>query len=570
MNTGSPTIRRTILVTTLLILLLGMGCEGFKRAFTTRQIPDVAATAHAVIAAVGGDRPSYISPDNWLLERQIYRDRDGLPLWADPTAPRPRARALVEALCSADSEAVSLPTRELSGLAAALQAAYETDTVSAGSLAETDLRLTDLFLRYGRVIAAGRVPPSSVDTSWYLRSRRMAVNAALAAALRKRDFAGMVAVLQPSQPDYTGLLEALGRYQRIAASGGWAAIPPGPPLRRGDRGKRVTALRARLTAVGDLAGDTTQAVYDSTTALAVARFQTRYGLKPTGVADRPTLEAMDVPATRRARQLAVNLERIRWLPGSLGRRYILINLSESRLTAHDSAGSDLELRAEAGAAVRPVLPVFADSLSRVLFHPDWVVPASYARREILPALRRDPGFAARHRYQLLDARTGAVVNPRRVDWRHVDSASFHYRVRQLPGPGNPLGSVRFSFLDRADVYLHDWPADQRASAEEPRGAIRIDHPVRLADWVLGPDTSWTDARVQSILRAPADSAVTVVLEPKVPTYVVYLTAFMQNGVVNFRPDVYGLDSAVAAQLAPLLPNSAQRAVCVQLEKLLKG
>jgi L,D-transpeptidase YcbB len=187
-------------------------------------------------------------------------------------------------------------------------------------------------------------------------------------------------------------------------------------------------------------------------------------------------------------------------------------------------------------------------MTTVVFSPYWNVPSTIAADEIIPAVRRDPGYLRRHGLELV--RGTQLVGPAAL-------RSGDVQIRQRPGTGNALGLVKFLFPNPFNVYLHDTPEDHlftRPRRAFSHGCIRVEKPFELTWWVLGDAPGWTPAAVRSAMRSGRERQLP--LPEPIPVYVTYQTVEADaNGVVFFWPDVYGHDSV---QL-PLLPRSAPAA-----------
>ncbi len=348
--------------------------------------------------------------------------------------------------------------------------------------------------------------------------------------------------------DVGRLQEAIGRYESIVDKGGWPTVAAGPRLKLGSMGPRVGVLRNQLEHSGDLQG---QAVHGSSqgdrfdTALhaAVRRFQARHGLKTDGVVGRQTMEALDVSAAVRLRQLRLNLERARALGQLDNGRAIVVNIPEYRLRAYDSGRPVLDMRVVVGTEYNPT-PAFSDTMTFIVFRPYWNIPESIVLKEMLPQMQRDPSSLKK---KGIEAYTGAGEKARPVDLEEIDAARFEtsgYRLRQRPGPQNPLGHVKFMLPNQHNIYLHDTPSEglfESADRNFSHGCVRVDKPLELADFVLHDKPEWDREAIQAAM-VEGDEDRTVSLPHPVPVYIVYLTAWVDSdGTVQFRDDIYGLD-----------------------------
>lgn len=329
------------------------------------------------------------------------------------------------------------------------------------------------------------------------------------------------------------LARALDAYRAIEAGGGWPSVGDGPTLEPGMADGRVPALRRRLAASGDLPSGPERDAYDADLAGAVRRFQARHGLAIDGRVGRATLAALNVAAADRRWQVERNLARFQALP-ALGAAYVQVNIASMLLDAVDQGRVQLHMPVVVGDVKHPT-PVFSSRLAGVVFNPDWTVPTSIARNEILPRLRREPGYLAASAIRLLDRPQdpfGATI-----DWQAYQGAPP--RLRQDPGPRNALGLVKFDLPNPYDVYLHDTPSKRLFALPRrafSHGCIRVSRPRDLAAWALAVD----GAAVEQAITAGATTRMPV--QREIQVHVLYMTAFVDpDGAVQFREDLYGLD-----------------------------
>ena len=243
---------------------------------------------------------------------------------------------------------------------------------------------------------------------------------------------------------------------------------------------------------------------------------------------------MDEPA--RVRQIEMALERLRWLPDLKGQRLLVVNIPMFYLW-----GWEMERRAWSpligmaaiiGRARTTKTPVFTAAMTSVVFNPYWNVPDSILRNEILPALGRDPSYLERHRMEMITNEAAT-------------------RVRQLPGPWNALGRLKFDLPNVYDVYLHDTPAPElfsKSRRDFSHGCVRVEDPVRLAEWALKGQNEWTREKILAAIDDGATRA--VALRQPLSVVVFYMTAayMPDEGAVRFAEDIYGHDARLDAWL----------------------
>lgn len=239
-----------------------------------------------------------------------------------------------------------------------------------------------------------------------------------------------------------------------------------------------------------------------------------------------------------AAKIAQNMERWRWLPQDLGQRYILVDVPSYMLEVVEHGQPVMTMRVVVGKPSWPT-PVLSAILSHVVLNPDWRVPPSIAAQELLPILRTNPGYLAQHNMKV--SHGTQEVDPRSINWWKVSPKNFPYRLRQEPGPKNPLGTLKFMFANRFQVYLHDTPS--RALFAKPErafshGCVRVEKPTELAEYVLRG--VWSRERI--LASVGQRTSRTVALAQPLPIYLVYRTVWVRDdGAVQWQPDIYGYD-----------------------------
>ncbi len=537
--------------------------------------PSVDSVRAAIQARL--DRTSAASgvPDEglWRRVRATYAASRATPHWMVDGTLRGRAAVLLRVVGRADDHGLRRSDYRLRDLAAALED-LQHQAYRADAWARVDVALTTTLVGYANDMLTGRVDPRAIESAWHVAPRAVDVDSALHRTLRAADFESALQRLVPQEDGYATLVRAHRQYRTWAARGPWPVVEGRVALRPGDASAQVRALRTRLAAEGylaDVAPDSTPSGdrYDSPLVRAVARFQARHGLAVDSVVGPRTRAALNVGAEERARQIAANLERYRWLPPVLGDRYVVVNVPAFRLDAYEGDRRALSMRVVVGSELASRrTPIFSDSMSYVQFGPYWNVPRSIAVAEILPMARSDRGYLARNGFELVRGwgDDAPVVNPGQLS----DAALFssRYRVRQRPGPGNALGRVKFMFPNEFNVYLHDTPA-RALFADRVRahshGCVRVGDPAALARFALADAADWTDARIATTLAE--GRRVRVLLPRKLPVYLVYLTAFDHDGGVAFRDDLYDLDGPLMRALRDHREAPGTEEVVTRLHRL---
>lgn len=525
------------------------------------QVASVQEALRHLLSQPGAEEDLFVACQRLYSAQEIanfYRDRSYAPAWLDASEPSAAARDLVHFVQQeAANHGLNPEDYHLSCLTALFQvidtARRQQRDISVNLLANLDLVLTDAFFVLFSHLSTGRVDPSALDPQWVAHAHEADLRAGLEELLAHRDIRRTVRHFAPPDEDYWRLVAAVPAQRKIAAQGSWPVLPEGPSLHPGQRDPRVSTLRYQLYQLGDyphLPAKTSD-LYDTDLVKAVRRFQERHGLGTDGVLGKKTVEALNVPPRDRLLQMLANIERRRWLPRTWGERYLVVNTADFALTAYEHGTSVLKMRVIVGGSATST-PVFSEVMRYVELNPYWNVPKSIATEELLPKIRRDPSYLERHHYELLVNVDDKIVrlDPGSIDWEQVRQGNFPGRLRQVPGPWNALGRIKFVLPNRFNVYLHDTPERhlfQRPHRALSHGCIRLEKPLDLALFVLQDDPKWTRESLEKLISTGKHHMIS--LRKPCTVHLLYITAWVsEDGTVHFRQDIYERDKLLVAAL----------------------
>jgi L,D-transpeptidase YcbB len=326
-------------------------------------------------------------------------------------------------------------------------------------------------------------------------------------------------VRRPDMPNpmFFDLAEGLQQYQMTWGRLPQINIPAGPTLKPGSTGKRVELLRTRL------------------------------GLPPGGGFDQRLTEAVRASLNRGAgyyaRKIAINMERTYRLPktGRFG-RYVIVDSGAAEVYLFDGDRWVDGMRAIVGSP-KTKTPMMAVLLKNARVDPYWNVPPELIQSLTAKRVLKDGvSYLKNFHYEVLSDWTAAAqpVDPKTIDWKKVAAGKSDIRVRQLPGPWNSMGEMKFETPNDYGIYLHDTPRKD-LFAEHDRwisnGCVRLEDYKRFASWFFGGVPQGRSGR-EEVIPVP---------EP-VPVFMTYLTVTARGNGVQFRPDPYQLDDPAMEQM----------------------
>jgi len=470
----------------------------------------------------------------------FYKERQYKPLWSDARGRLNRAYDLLQVIVRAGDE----------GLKPSDYYADEIKTNwAATGLDEAihlDLLLSAALFRYSNHVYSGRFNPLELDTDWHIQNEPLDVASLFNKVAKKESIAALLKALPPQHAGYQSLKNELSRYRDIERKGGWQRFDKGPTLEPGMQHTQVVQLRQRLEISGDLVDGADTDIFDHGLAEAVERYQQRHGLLVDGNVGPQTRRSLNIPVSARIRQIRINMERWRWMPRKLDRRYLMVNMTGFELYIMEKGSPVLSMPIIIGKSYRAT-PSFSGLVSTMEYNPYWTIPTNLVMQDIIPRQISDPSFLERKSIRVFRGWKNAhEIDPKTVNWNKLDKEKFPYWLRQDPGPENALGQVKFLFSNPYEIYLHGTP-DRHLFEREVRtfssGCIRVKDPVRLASYLLNDGSQQMEEEVLATIHLGTNQSVRLPIA--VPIYLVYWTSWVdQDGRLNFRHDIYGRDASL--------------------------
>ena len=476
---------------------------------------------------------------------KFYTARDFAPLWTQSGALTDNAKGVIARLQKAGADGLDPTDYPVPDFAAA--------ATSPDALAEADLKLTASMMDYARQAQSGRMHWSQLSGDILYPEHPIDPSEVLTHVTTAKDASTALDSYNPPQKLYQELKKKLAEL-RGEDNGQVSQIADGPALRyivsRNKRhpaevmeDPRVPQLRARL----ELTANADDDHYDAKVAEAVRNFQEGVGLRPTGVLDDRTVNALNNPKrdSREINTIIVNMERWRWLPRdlgapSLGDAYVILNIPDFTLKVMQHGAQVWTTKVVTGKPGIHATPLLYETMKYITVNPTWNVPPSIVYGEYLPALQQDPTVLERMGLKVERNHDGTV------------------HISQPPGDHNALGRIRFNFPNKFLVYQHDTP-DKYLFAKQERayshGCMRVQYPDEYASILLNiaePNEHYTPEKIRS-MYGPEERDLK--FPTPIPVNLTYQTAFVDgSGKLEFRKDVYGWD----ADMLSLLRNDKHR------------
>ena len=393
---------------------------------------------------------------------------------------------------------------------------------------DTELFLSNYYFFYVNKTLQGIDSTKTEEMGWFLPRKKQSYVSYLDSLLINPKF---IDKNEQQIGQYYKLKTVLQHYRNIEQKGGWdsIAVPRDfVSIKPGDSSTVVAKIRTRLFLTGDIAEDSGNELYGYSLQQAVLKYKKRNGLTVDKIILPKHIDEMNVPISERIKTIIINMERCRWISTDItkAKEYIVVNIPSYKLTYFKEGKVALTSNVVVGNTMNKTV-IFSGMMSYIVFSPYWNVPTSIKVKEILPGIKKNSNYLAKHN----------------MEWNGSN-------IRQKPGPNNSLGLVKFLFPNSNNIYLHDTPSKSLFNSEKrafSHGCIRVEKPKELAETILENDPRWTKEKIDLAMHKGKESWYT--LKEKIPVYIGYFTAIVdENGTINFYKDIYQKDVQLAAML----------------------
>lgn len=483
---------------------------------------------------------------------ELYRSNGFKPLWTTAEGLDQRGQDMLDLLAKSADEAME-PSDYLPPALGAFSdspASFKGDMVH---LARLDLGLTAMALKYARHASGGRIIPNRLTKYNDITPDPVAPATAIKVLAWSPFPVEYLKGLQPKHPAYALFKSELAQKRAQLHRAESETIALGRRVKPGEKDPRIVLLRHHLERLGYLnvvgaeaeitptamesGEESGEEVLDPQVSAALKTFQTEAQIKATGGLDQATINALNGRSEERmVAKLGYNMERLRWLPKSLGDRYIFVNQAAYQLEVVDNGREVWRTKVIIGKPNTQTV-AFHDRMETVVFNPSWGVPPSIIKNEMLPILRRDPSYLDRLGYRVV-TRSGQIVRSSSVNWSAYRKG-VPYSIQQPPSDDNALGEVKFLFPNSHSIYFHDTPARslfERSTRAFSHGCVRVENPRIFAETLLKLDAAEVAKRIDSGISQSAK------VRDEIKVHLTYFTAWPdQNGRIVYYDDVYGRD-----------------------------
>ncbi|WP_072680818.1 murein L,D-transpeptidase [Arcobacter sp. LA11] len=547
------------------------------------------------------------------LTKKYYRNFDYSTFWVNKEGIKPMAFSLIKSI--EEDEVLKPYNQKLfklNKINETINSIQTDENIDLKKLLTLDIMLTSTYHEYMRYLSRGFIDWKKFQTklkslnekkeiiaNWKKYSVKKNIRKLLYEAVKNDNIFTAIDQVNYTFPKAKELSNLIKEYEKIAQDGGYVKIPKiKKSLKKGNYYPEIKILRQRLLQSKDL--ETTNCIekeekkinlieenlfkkepqivttqldketatveikkepdtpikdclelYDENVFQAVKSFQKNHGLVQDGVVGRNTVSRLNISIEKKIKKMRINLERMRWMPRTLGEKYLIVNIPDYKLKMYNNGEKKLDMAVVVGEYKNPT-PIFSHKMSSIVLNPYWRIPQRIVKREIIPKLVEDPNYLTDRDIKVFEnwSHKSMEFDMQNVDWSmYLDNdligntQQAPMRFIQIPSNQNPLGRMKFMFPNRYSVYLHDTPYKRLFKNNKraySHGCIRLSRPHDLLKTIAEEDSRVDYTKAKEILNDIEKTDLD--LTKKIPVHIVYLTSWIDdNGKVQFRDDIYRYD-----------------------------
>ena len=504
--------------------------------------------------------------------KKYYKKHKYIPFWTNKNGIKEMAYVLINTI---KEDAVLQPfSKNIFDLdVIEEQIKINQNEININELMKFDIMLTSTYHQYMRYLSKGFInweefqkeliqfhEKNEIIANWKKYDVRKNIRNLLYKAVKKDDITIAINEVNYTFPKANELSTIINKYEKISNNGGFIKIPKiKKSLKKGNYYPEIKTIRQRLIQSNELEDnecldESTKdcfELYDEELFLAVKSFQKSHGLIEDGIIGNNTIRNLNIPIEEKIRKIRVNLERMRWMPRTLGEKYLLVNIPDYTLKMYNKGEVKLDMAVVVGEYKNPT-PIFSHKMSSIVLNPYWRIPQSIVKKEIIPKLLEEPNYLEDKEIKVFENwdHESMQYDTSNMDWSmYLDndligtSKEAPMRFIQIPSNTNPLGRIKFMFPNRYSVYLHDTPLKELFKNNKraySHGCIRLSEPQELLKTIAQEDEGINYEEAEEILSNIEKTDFDLV--KKIPVHIVYLTTWIdENGKIQFRDDIYDYD-----------------------------
>lgn len=544
-----------LLLTVLIFSLFIFSCKN-KHAATEKQIVATPEEMDAMVTENIKEVLQYALDNKGKINDSIklalpaivdsfYHKNDYVNIWSKNEEWQPLADSLYNFIEGAEAYGLFPSDYHLKHLTA-LRTTIATDSLAksdANEWTKAELMLSDAFMQISKHLKQGRLLPDSISLSSDTTVTNDFFIQNLNKVIDEKALLPLLTGLEPKHKGYTDLKDGIKRFTDSMDRKRYTyVIYPNK-----DSLSFIKNLKKRLWEGGYL-DDAVKQADSANIASAIKKFQKKRGIRSDGKITSVLIRNLNTTDVERFKRIAINIDRYKQLPDQLPVKYIWVNLPSYKLRVIDSDTVVLESKTIVGKPGTRT-PALNSEITDMITYPQWTIPNSIIKNEILPALKKNPGYLARKGFNLVNLK-GETINPYSVNWQKY-TKGIPYKIVQGSGDDNALGIYKFNFSNPYSVYLHD--TNQRylfknTARALSHGCVRVEQWEKLAFYIATNDSlnqapgvlpAYTIDSIKTWLASKERRR--IVVKNRIPLFIRYFTCEGKDGKVIFYDDIYGED-----------------------------